>query len=141
MEYPNFPERKLIDIPATSRASRGTCKIIMTRRASQGPQAAAASPRAPFFLLNFFEQQSEQKIQHISIQQHCKDEEQFYNSPFIYNSIFGHTNFWNNSNLNCILRRHHYCKCHTTASAILLQERRIIIHIYMYSNWQELHHF
>jgi hypothetical protein len=24
MEYPNLPERKLIDIPANSRASRGT---------------------------------------------------------------------------------------------------------------------
>jgi hypothetical protein len=26
MEYPNLPERKLIDVPAISRASRGTCK-------------------------------------------------------------------------------------------------------------------
>ena len=29
MEYPNLPERKLIDILANSRASRGTCKIII----------------------------------------------------------------------------------------------------------------
>ena len=26
MEYPNLPERKLIDVPAISRVSRGTCK-------------------------------------------------------------------------------------------------------------------
>ena len=25
MEYPKLPERKLIDVPAISRASRGTC--------------------------------------------------------------------------------------------------------------------
>ena len=32
MEYPNLPERKLIDIPANSRASWGTCKIIIQWR-------------------------------------------------------------------------------------------------------------
>ena len=26
MEYPNLPERKLIDVPAISRAYRGTCR-------------------------------------------------------------------------------------------------------------------
>ena len=29
MEYPNLPERKLIDFPANSRASWGTCKFII----------------------------------------------------------------------------------------------------------------
>src|SRR6187401_2504435 len=37
MEYPNLPERKLIDIPANSRASRGTCKIITTRWSETKP--------------------------------------------------------------------------------------------------------
>ena len=41
MEYPNLPERKLIDIPANSRASRGTCKIITTRWSQTKPSKLA----------------------------------------------------------------------------------------------------
>ena len=41
MEYPNLPERKLIDIPANSRASRGTCKIITTRWSETKPSKLA----------------------------------------------------------------------------------------------------
>ena len=108
-----FAENRTYGVPefAGTKVNRHSGKLkglsgyLQNHHDTKGLSRASSSSgvsQDPIFLLNFFEQQSEQKIQHISIQQHCKDEEQFYSSPFIYNSIFGHTNFWNNSNLNCI---------------------------------------
>jgi hypothetical protein len=37
MEYPNLPERKLIDVPAISRASRGTCTSISQKISESRP--------------------------------------------------------------------------------------------------------
>ena len=48
MEYPNLPERKLIDIPANSRASRGTCKIITTRWSETKPSKLAPQCASTF---------------------------------------------------------------------------------------------
>ena len=75
---------------------KGLSGYLQNHHDTKGLSRASSSSgvsQDPIFWLNFFEQQSEQKIQHISIQQHSKDEEQFYSSQFIYNSIFGHTNF------------------------------------------------
>ena len=99
------PEFAGTEVNRHSGKLKGLSGYLQNHHDTKGLSRASSSSgvsQDPIFLLNFFEQQSEQKIQHISIQQHCKDEEQFYSSPFIYNSIFGHTNFWNNSNLNCI---------------------------------------
>src|SRR4051812_45093904 len=48
MEYPNLPERKLIDIPANSRASRGTCKFITTHWSETKPSKLAKSSQIVF---------------------------------------------------------------------------------------------
>ena len=99
------PEFAGTEVNRHSGKLKGLSGYLQNHHDMKGLSRASSSSgvsQDPIFLLNFFEQQSEQKkIQHISIQQHCKDE-QFYSSPFIYNSIFGHTNFWNNSNLNCM---------------------------------------
>ena len=48
MEYPNLPERKLIDIPANSRASRGTCKFITTQWSETKPSKLAPQCASTF---------------------------------------------------------------------------------------------
>ena len=48
MEYPNLPERKLIDIPTNSRASRGTCKIIEQVSVPSLALAVRHKPRSPW---------------------------------------------------------------------------------------------
>ena len=90
------PEFAGTEVNRHSGKLKGLSGYLQNHHDTKGLSRASSSSgvsQDPIFLLNFFEQQSEQKIQHISIQQHCKDEEQFYSNPFIYNSIFGHTNF------------------------------------------------
>ena len=90
------PEFAGTEVNQHSGKLKGLSGYLQNYHDTKGLSRASSSSgvsQDPIFLLNFFKQQSEQKIQHISIQHRCKDEEQFYSSPFIYNSIFGHTNF------------------------------------------------
>ncbi|KNE87710.1 hypothetical protein PSTG_18899 [Puccinia striiformis f. sp. tritici PST-78] len=81
------PEFAGTEVNRHSGKLKGLSGYLQNHHDTKGLSRASSSSgisQDPIFLLNFFEQQSEQKIQHISIQHHCKDEEQFYSSPFIY---------------------------------------------------------
>ena len=165
-----FAENRTYGVPKFARTKvnrhsgklKGLSGYLQNHHDTKGLSRASSSSgvsQDPIFLLNFFEQQSEQKIQHISIQLFwyisgfdciCKcipctatlENSQHEVCPSLLTHLLIYSSYVNIHMLCHLMFLNHYslgtiqdCQFNVLyILVILLQERRIIIHIYMYSN-------